>query len=37
MSHWTYVTGLVQVYLFGNTDAQNPYILDTVKNIKRKR
>ena len=30
MSHWTYVTGIIEVYIFGNTEAQNRYILDSV-------
>ena len=30
MSHWTYVSGIVEVRPIGNTQPQKRYILDTV-------
>ncbi len=30
MSHWTYISGIVEVCPIGNTQPQKRYILDTV-------
>lgn len=30
MSFWTYITGVIEVTVYGNTNAQNKYIIETV-------